>query len=183
MPSFGIVYLASYLGKSYVGQTKFSLEVRRKKHRNDSRTGSSYVFHKAIRKYGIDVFDWSVLEECSSQEALDEAERKWIASLETMIPNGYNTTPGGLALTYTPEIREKLRIANSKRKASASTREKISLALRGRVPHAAIEAIRGKPRTEETKRKMSASKRGKWSEAQRAALAKMHAERRLRAIR
>lgn len=49
----------------YIGKTVHTLEHRRKQHENESRykRGGSY-FHKALAKYGIDSFEWRILERC-----------------------------------------------------------------------------------------------------------------------
>lgn len=50
----------------------------------------------AICKYGIENFDFSILEQCNIEQ-LDEKERYWIAYYDSY-NNGYNRTPGGKAL-------------------------------------------------------------------------------------
>ena len=85
-------------GKIYIGQS-VNIKNRWKDHRNrpfnkKSKQYDSYLY-KAIRKDGIDNFEFSVLEECS-KELLDEKEKKWI--LKTKSNNiffGYNMTDGG----------------------------------------------------------------------------------------
>jgi group I intron endonuclease len=80
-------------GKKYVGQTKLTLEARWRQH--VSGHSKCRVFCAAIRKYGPDVFDHEVLEECTTQESANAAEAKWIAALNTVAPNGYNLDGGG----------------------------------------------------------------------------------------
>lgn len=83
-------------GKSYVGQS-VNIEQRWKAHRtrpfnkNSSQYESS--FYRAIRKYGLNNFIFSVLEECEQQE-LDNRECFWIDKLNSF-KNGYNLTTGG----------------------------------------------------------------------------------------
>src|SRR6185369_1675964 len=77
--------------KAYVGQTRRTLNYRRAGHKNVHRQ----AFHLAIRKYGPESFDWAVLEKCDSLEALNEAEKKWIARLGSIAPVGYNVAHGG----------------------------------------------------------------------------------------
>lgn len=84
-------------GKSYIGQS-VNIEKRVKEHfwKAFYTSDRSYecVVHQAIRKYGKNQFSWEVLEECS-QEQLDERERYYIASMNTLCPNGYNRAIGG----------------------------------------------------------------------------------------
>jgi group I intron endonuclease len=110
----GAVYLASNKvnGKAYVGFT-FDLIRRQEGHKRDTRDGSMLAFHCAIRKYGWDAFEWSVVyedDEDSDREWMGWWERKFIKKLGTKVPNGYNMTDGGDggAMEYTDEHREKI---------------------------------------------------------------------------
>ena len=102
----GIIYRAYCMitGKSYIGQTKQDLNKRKSQHICSSfrEIDSSYNthFHKAIRKHGIDNFEWSVLEIIQSttlenlQECLNSLECKYIKQFDSYY-NGYNLTLGG----------------------------------------------------------------------------------------
>ena len=50
-----------------------------------------------MNKYGIDKFSFEIIEECD-REILDERERYWIKTLNTLEPNGYNILNGGRKL-------------------------------------------------------------------------------------
>lgn len=91
-------------GKKYVGQS-IDIEKRWKDHIRDSKK-SEYTIHKAIRKYGVENFEFSVLEECPVDK-LDEREIYWISELDTY-NNGYNMTLGGEGhiLYLNPKERE-----------------------------------------------------------------------------
>lgn len=91
----GIIYLASNLirGKKYVGQTIKTLDERKAKHLQNSQTDLNNRFYQAIRKHGIDSFEWEVLEEVE-QKNLDEREIYWIKEFNTLY-EGYNMTIGG----------------------------------------------------------------------------------------
>lgn len=107
----------------YVGKTTKSLEHRRKRHERDAmlcRTKSR--FHKAIRKYGVDGFEWRVLDECSTVDELNRTERAWIALVRDCGHKLYNLTDGGDGgdcggSTFwknnspSPEMREKISIS------------------------------------------------------------------------
>lgn len=84
-------------GKTYVGQSVDILK-RWQSHKWESEEPKdrSYkcIIHDAFRKYGIDKFEFSILEECSV-EMLDEREKHWISELNTLVPNGYNILGGG----------------------------------------------------------------------------------------
>lgn len=114
MSNFGIIYLAvnRVNGKAYVGQTKIKFQSRIGNHISVATTKDSTTpFHRALRKYGPESFDFAVLEEHLAI-ALDDRETYWIAHLGSKTPNGYNRTDGGQGATgceYTPERREAIR--------------------------------------------------------------------------
>lgn len=90
-----IVYLATNRtnGKQYVGLTTLSLSARKLIHRHDS-IYKDYPFQRAIRKYGIDGFDWTTLRECMSEKEMTKWEKHFIQKFNTY-GNGYNAHPGG----------------------------------------------------------------------------------------
>lgn len=92
-----IVYLVTNLknGKRYVGKTKRDLERRWYEHVYHTHGGSDEMaLYRAIRKHGAESFEKTVLEECTSEEELDVAEKKWIRELGTF-QHEYNMTEGG----------------------------------------------------------------------------------------
>lgn len=98
----GIIYFCRNLinNKGYVGQTRVSLKDRKREHIKDAqRCADSCIFHKAIRKYGIENFSWEILEECDNS-LLNEREKFWIKEKNTYFKNesGYNLTLGGDAI-------------------------------------------------------------------------------------
>lgn len=74
--SFIYVITNQVNGKQYVGQTSNTIERRFKQHISVAKTNkknrNSPIYH-AMRKYGIENFVISELEECN-QEELDERE-------------------------------------------------------------------------------------------------------------
>lgn len=91
--------------KKYVGQTN-NLNRRKKQHIQDSihqHKGHEVAYeqpiHCAIRKYGIDNFDISVLEiiETENWSDVNKLEAKWIKELNTLTPEGYNLKVEGQA--------------------------------------------------------------------------------------
>lgn len=76
-------------GKSYIGQSN---DIERRFMEHKYKTDISV--EKAIRKYGIDAFDYEIIEECSLEE-LDEREKYWIAHYNTFKGIGYNCNEGG----------------------------------------------------------------------------------------
>lgn len=88
----GIIYKITNKvnGKSYIGQTRYTLEFRWKQHQH--KRDNTY-FHNAIRKYGVDKFDIKILEECNYED-LNSREIFYIAKYNTF-KEGYNLTIGG----------------------------------------------------------------------------------------
>lgn len=60
----------------------------------EHKTGKdTQVIHKAMIKYGIDKFHYELLE--YQIENYDEREKYWIKTFGSLVPNGYNVSPGG----------------------------------------------------------------------------------------
>lgn len=82
-------------GKSYIGQTSRSMELRWREHCKDAIKGSNKHFHNAIRLYGELNWHHEVLH--TEIDTLEEAlvlERLYIKQYDTF-ENGYNSTLGG----------------------------------------------------------------------------------------
>lgn len=77
-------------GKSYIGQTRYTVEFRWRQHQH--KKDDTY-FHNAIHKYGSANFTVETLEECDYKN-LDSREIFYIAKYDTF-NNGYNLTIGG----------------------------------------------------------------------------------------
>ena len=84
-------------GKKYIGATKTSLSERFRKHIYTAHRVKSRHYenplYQDMRKYGVEKFKVSVLEECSEKE-LPMLERHFIEKFDT-INNGYNIALGG----------------------------------------------------------------------------------------
>lgn len=76
-------------GKSYIGQSN-DIERRIKEHQYKT----DLAIELAIHKYGIDAFNYEVLEQCSLEE-LDAKEIYWIQYYNTFKGFGYNCNKGG----------------------------------------------------------------------------------------
>lgn len=88
---YGYIYKTTntYNGKIYIGQhrsNKFNAEY----------LGSGVRLNNVINKYGKSAFTCELLEECSSEQELNEKEIYWIDKLKATDKNvGYNLMPGG----------------------------------------------------------------------------------------
>lgn len=91
----GIYKITNLLnGKCYIGQS-IDIEKRWVEHKsiyNHPRC-SNYHIYKAFRKYGIENFSFSVIEECE-QSLLNDREKFWIQHYNSF-EHGYNMTIGG----------------------------------------------------------------------------------------
>ena len=89
-------------GHCYIGQTN-NLQKRYNGHKseafNEKASGYWLPFHCAIRKYGIENFNYEILEEIAdgeNQKFIDEREKYFIAYYHSLKDeNGYNVTIGG----------------------------------------------------------------------------------------
>lgn len=91
--------------KKYIGQTN-NLERRKKQHIQDSihchkghEISYNLPFHSAIRKYGIDNFDFEILKIIDTEDwnEVNDIESKYINDFQTICPNGYNLQAQGKA--------------------------------------------------------------------------------------
>lgn len=131
-------------GRCYIGQTVRSLDERVYWHLYSAKTGPTSFIHRAIRKYGIQSFDISVIDSADTKETLGEKEVYWVERLNTKVPNGYNMTDGGTGG------------ANNRGKShSEETIRKMSEAHKGNN-----NPFYGKQHSEETRKKMSKSQKG-----------------------
>lgn len=94
----GWVYLVTNTvnGKKYIGCTQVSVKSRWQSHLKLAQQGSTTIFHRAIRKYGVSSFKIETLEKVNGpRRDLMAAEVRFVAEYGSMTPNGYNSTPGG----------------------------------------------------------------------------------------
>jgi len=81
-------------GKSYIGYTNLTVAQRLHKHYTNSMSGIDTHFYKAIRKYGIEDVETSILDECETNAEARDLEIENISKYDTF-NNGYNLTKGG----------------------------------------------------------------------------------------
>lgn len=96
-----IIYIYSYINKKtnnrYIGKTN---DIARRKREHESGAfnveSSTYntMWSKKIRQYGMDAFDFVVLEEVNENN-WKEREIYWISYYNSFMGAGYNTTAGG----------------------------------------------------------------------------------------
>ncbi len=129
-----IVYLAKNLlnGMCYIGQTIGTLAKRKIAHKSYSIHRAKSYFHRAIKQYGWDNFEWTVLHETDNREELDLIEIQWISRLNTLAPNGYNLESGGNRnKAISDETRRRLSMSHKGYRVSEETKRKISATQKG----------------------------------------------------
>lgn len=83
--------------KKYIGQSA-NMNNRFAVHRNDMKKGKeNQYFQRAYNKYGLEGFNFYILEECENNATLlDKLEKDYIESYDTTNPKfGYNIEKGG----------------------------------------------------------------------------------------
>ena len=182
---FGIIYKATNLinGKCYIGQTTLTLRGRINEHKKAAKVNKypSIVFHKAIRKHGIENFKWEILCECDSKNILNIRETMKIIVEHSYISEGmgYNLTYGGegtFGYKHTNDTKEKIRCRNKGKEAwnkgktniySDETRKQMSIS-QGKRKHSSETKTKmssqrkGKSKSDETKMKMSIAATERW---------------------
>jgi len=144
-------------GKRYVGLTVKTLRKRIINH-----LCAQTCIGSALRKYGLDLFDLSIIDNAEDAKSLYEKEQHWIRFYGCKEPNGYNMTDGGegtIGMKYSEESKRKISESakgNKKWLGKIHTEEskrKMSIARKGKQPRL------GCKHTEETKKKLSESHR------------------------
>lgn len=91
-------------GKTYIGQS-VNIDKRWNRHKNEYNREDlhsyEYPIYRAFRKYGLESFDFEIIEECKIVE-LNDKERYWIRIYDTFF-NGYNQTLGGDSASVVPK--------------------------------------------------------------------------------
>src|SRR5208282_461224 len=128
-------------GKIYIGKT-VNVEERWLMHIYHAQSKCLYPLQKAIKKYGKDNFEISILENFESEDIALDREKFWITEFKTNVSKygnefGYNLTDGGDGISgyvHTEETKSKISasLMGIKRNFTEEHGQKISKALKGR---------------------------------------------------
>lgn len=131
-----VVYMAKNIltGDFYIGVDSYWPK-RKYHHQHLAKRGDGFHFHNALRKYGEDSFEWTILETVED-ESLYEKEKIWIDSKKPT----YNLTLGGEGRSG--PMKEE-------------TKKKIAEKLKGNKNGLGGKALAGKNHNEETKKLIS----------------------------
>ena len=168
MEKLGRIYKATGpTGKVYIGQTIFSLKIRKRKHFSNSKKGNTH-FYNAIRKYGWDNFTWEIIHDDCLEKDMNIMEIHYIQLLGTY-KNGYNSTIGGRGCSgykFTEEAKKKMSEMNAGEKhpmygkhPSEESKRRMSKAQTG-LRTGEKNHMYGKHHSSETKKKMSEAQIG-----------------------
>lgn len=143
-------------GKRYVGSSA-KIGQRFTSHINDGRKQSRSCIHRAIREYGADAFDFTLIEACD-KDVLRVREKHWIEHFNSCsVDHGFNSHPDPTNLHDCIGHKQ-----------SAVTIERRTVKLRGkkRSPEicakiASATRVAIKPLTEEQRLKISAAHKGR----------------------
>lgn len=134
-------------GKVYIGYTSKTVEERFALHLQNARWKRKTALYDAMRCYGPEAFAVEEILRCADHAEACEHERRLIAELSSVLPNGYNMTLGGDGVPLTPEQRE---AANAKKRGRCSPKQL-----------AANQRRKGTKASPETIAKLVASRKGK----------------------
>lgn len=141
--------------KSYIGQTRQSIQERKQRHLYSTQRGSKLAFHCALRKYGFDNFTWEILETADTPEELPVLEAQYIKKYRTFT-EGYNMTSGGEHYELSEISRQKISKKLTGRHKTEEHRRNLSEALKGREGW-----WKGRKRSEENLENISKALKGK----------------------
>lgn len=97
-------------GKTYIGITNNPKRRWDNEKRFPSNPKKRQVIQSAIHKYGVNNFEFQILYKGLTIEQAVEIERDLISQKGTLVPNGYNVSPGG---EYHPSFTPKYGADNS----------------------------------------------------------------------
>mgnify|MGYP001567168099 CR=1 FL=1 len=170
--------------KIYIGQS-INIEERFKQHKRSLNKYLKYPLYRAFKKYGIENFEFIIIEEVINIRDLDQREQYWLDHYQSYLPKkGYNLAIGAKGVIHSEESKKKISLNNSRAmlgkqhteeakqkmrinrnrnrsKMSEETKLKISLSHKGKP-----SGYKGKRHSKETKEKislyMTGKKRGKY---------------------
>jgi hypothetical protein len=101
-------------GNAYVGQST-NLERRKRQYTYPNETKQQIRLNRSIQKYGIELHEFEILEECTL-ELLDDREIYWGEFYESLGPKGLNCRLGQGRGVLSDELKERMKISNSRKR-------------------------------------------------------------------
>ena len=104
------------INKVYIGSST-DVERRWRQHKEASVNEKDHHYNYPLmidfRKYGIDNFNFEIIETLSNYQTMIEAEHNWIVRENCIFPNGYNQTDKTDSPMFDPNVAKKM--SNTKR--------------------------------------------------------------------
>jgi group I intron endonuclease len=130
--------------KIYIGLTN-NFQKRKQGHLSDCFNEKSkrynHLIYRAIRKYGLENFQWDILKTYPDRKSMELGEKYYIAYYESNNKNnGYNCTIGGdggpirLGMKTSEETKKKISLSCKGKVISEEQKKQISETLKGRKP-------------------------------------------------
>lgn len=95
--------------KLYIGITKRNPKIRF----NEHFSNKNELLYKAKEKYGKENFSLEIIEKDIPEDNIDEKERYYIKLYNSLVPNGYNLSIGGISnKSISDEGKQKLKECN-----------------------------------------------------------------------
>ena len=148
--------------KVYIGQS-IDIGKRLKQHKLNSKYNIKHPLYNSIKCYGIDNFEFIILEKVQDVSKLDEREQYWMDHYKSYIhENGYNlykeaSSPKGYKRSEIAKLKQSI-IMKGKKKPPFTEEHRLNLSLSHKGKPS---GRKGKKASEETKRKMSLARKGK----------------------
>lgn len=155
---YGFIYITTNKinNKKYLGQKKFDSC-------SNTYLGSGRRFKLAVKKYGKENFERTIIQFCSSPDELNQAEYDWSKVLNVVESDDwYNEVYGGKKMYgyhFSEESKRKNSEAHKGKYPTEETRKKLSESQKGRKSW-----NKGLHHTEEARKKMSEARKGKFGE-------------------
>ena len=148
----GYIYLIidTTNGKQYVGQHHYD-----KEELDPNYHGSGHIIRLIYNKRP-ETLKEEYLKTCFTQTEMDEWEKYFIFTNDTLYPNGYNLRDGGDGKMFSEETRRKIGESRKGKHHSEESKIKMSESHKGKIAW-----NKGVPMSEEQKKKLSEAKKGK----------------------
>ena len=148
----GYIYLITDTtnGKQYVGQHHYD-----KEELDPNYHGSGHIIRLIYNKRP-ETLKEEYLKTCFTQTEMDEWEKYFIFTNDTLYPNGYNLRDGGDGKMFSEETRRKIGESRKGKHHSEESKIKMSESHKGKIAW-----NKGVPMSEEQKKKLSEAKKGK----------------------
>jgi len=153
--------------KVYIGKTEFTTAKRFEAHIKKAKKKTNRYLYDAMNHYGYDKFVIEKIDDCISNEDMNNKERYWISYYKSNNKEfGYNMTEGGDGGRMSPELYERIAAQHRGVPLTEEHKQKISLANMNRIftketRQKLSEARKGIKLSKETKQKISLFHQGR----------------------